>query len=183
MIQVVTGDPRPIFKQIVDGIRLKIASGEMPPGTKLPSVRALAMQITVNVNTVAKAYLDLTADGLIESQKGVEEFDARDRALVWRTMGGKHRYLLGEADGYALDDMEDLRRAVAECFDRPVPLTLEAVEAEHAALGRRLERFGRADDATEIWSALGVQNPKTLPLLGKDDFLALAERVKERGDA
>ena len=129
----------------------------------------------------------LAGDGVgpevIESQKGVEEFDARDRALVWRTMGGKHRYLLGEADGYALDDMEDLRRAVAACFDRPVPLTLEAVEAEHAALGRRLERFGRAADATEIWSALGVADPKALPLLGKDDFLALAERVKERSDA
>jgi malonate decarboxylase beta subunit len=127
--------------------------------------------------------LSVSGPEVIESQKGVEEFDARDRALVWRTMGGKHRYLLGEADGYALDDMEDLRRAVAAGFDRPVPLTLETVEAEHAALGRRLERFGRADDATEIWSALGVQNPKTLPLLGKDDFLALAERVKERGDA
>ena len=127
--------------------------------------------------------LSVSGPEVIESQKGVEEFDARDRALVWRTMGGKHRYLLGEADGYALDDMEDLRRAVAAWFDRPVPLTLEAMEAEHAALGRRLERFGRADDATEIWSALGVQNPKTLPLLGKDDFLALAERVKERGDA
>ena len=78
--------------------------------------------------------LSVSGPEVIESQKGVEEFDARDRALVWRTMGGKHRYLLGEADGYALDDMEDLRRAVAACFDRPVPLTLEAVEAESRAI-------------------------------------------------
>lgn len=127
--------------------------------------------------------LSVSGPEVIESQKGVEEFDARDRALVWRTMGGKHRYLLGEADGFALDDMDDLRRAVAACFDRPVPLTLEAVEREHAALGRRLERFGEAGDAVEIWSALGVDDPRALPLLDKDDFLALAERVRERSDA
>src|SRR6218665_739820 len=42
---------------------------------------------------------------VIESQQGVEEFDASDRALVWRTMGGKHRYLIGEASSFALDSI------------------------------------------------------------------------------
>lgn len=79
MIQIATGDPRPIFRQIVDGIRVKTATGELPPGSKLPSVRGLAMQLMVNTNTVAKAYAELTAEGLIESRKGVGVFVCEPR--------------------------------------------------------------------------------------------------------
>ena len=74
MITVTTGDSRPIFRQIIDAIRVEIAGGELAPGDKLPSVRSLAMQLTVNTNTVAKAYTELTAEGLIESQAGVGVF-------------------------------------------------------------------------------------------------------------
>jgi GntR family transcriptional regulator len=74
MISIVTGDPRPIFRQIVDGLTLKIVSGELPPGTKLPSVRSLAMELLINPNTVARAYAELTIEGLIESRHGVGVF-------------------------------------------------------------------------------------------------------------
>lgn len=74
VIQIATGDPRPIFRQIVDQVRLQIATGELVPGSKLPSVRGLALQLRVNVNTVAKAYNELTAEGVLESQKGVGVF-------------------------------------------------------------------------------------------------------------
>lgn len=115
MIQVVTGDPRPIFKQIVDGVRLKIVSGEMPPGTKLPSVRALAMQLTVNTNTVAKAYLELTADGLIESQKGVGVFVCEPRQ---RRSDGERQRLLDEAVYHFISDVIPLGFEPAEILDR-----------------------------------------------------------------
>lgn len=127
--------------------------------------------------------LSVSGPEVIESQKGVEEFDARDRALVWRTMGGKHRYLIGEADGFALDTMDDIRRAVIAFLDQPVPLTLEGMEREHAALARRLERFGDAPDASDIWAGLGVADPKAVPMLGKPAFVALADPVRERADA
>lgn len=120
---------------------------------------------------------------VIESQKGVEEFDAADRALVWRTMGGKHRYLIGEADAFALDSMADLRRAVSALLERPVALTLQAVRCEHQALGRRLERFGTAADATDIWAALGVRDTNSVPMLDRDDFVSLADSLRERSDA
>lgn len=74
MIQIATGDPRPLFRQILDGLRLKIATGELAPGTRLPSVRGLAMQLTINPNTVGRAYSQLTQEGLIESRKGVGVF-------------------------------------------------------------------------------------------------------------
>lgn len=74
MIEIATGDPRPLFRQIMDGIRRKVAAGELAEGSRLPSVRALAMQLTINPNTVAKAYAELTAEGLVEPQKGVGLF-------------------------------------------------------------------------------------------------------------
>ncbi len=81
MIHIVTGDPRPIFKQIVDAFRMKIITGEIAEGTKLPSVRGLAMQLTVNTNTVAKAYNELTSLGLVKAQQGRGLFVAPRRQL------------------------------------------------------------------------------------------------------
>lgn len=74
MIQINVGDSRPIFKQIVDELHIKIVKGELPPGTKLPSVRGLAMQLMINTNTVAKAYKELTALGVVESKNGLGLF-------------------------------------------------------------------------------------------------------------
>ena len=81
-IQVVTGDSRPIFKQIVDAIRLRVAQGQLKRGDKLPSVRGLAMQLTVNANTVAKAYASLTAQGVVESHQGLGLFVAQQRQVL-----------------------------------------------------------------------------------------------------
>ncbi|MCK7577706.1 MAG: hypothetical protein MZV65_19180 [Chromatiales bacterium] len=53
---------------------------------------------------------------------GVEEFDARDRALVWRTFGGKHRFLLGEADRFVADDLAAFRAAAIEAAGRAAAL-------------------------------------------------------------
>ena len=66
MLQVATGDPRPIGRQIIDAVRMAIATGELAAGDQLPSVRGLAQQLTINPNTVAKAYADLAAEGWLE---------------------------------------------------------------------------------------------------------------------
>ena len=50
---------------------MKIATGELAPGDQLPSVRGLAQQLTINPNTVAKAYAELTAEGWLESRQGL----------------------------------------------------------------------------------------------------------------
>jgi GntR family transcriptional regulator len=82
MLQIVTGDPRPITRQIVDGVRRMIASGELPVGAALPSVRGLAQQLTVNPNTVAKAYSELTAEGWLDARAGLGLFVAQPRQLL-----------------------------------------------------------------------------------------------------
>ena len=81
-IQIVTGDARPIFRQIVDGIRKEIATGNLFHGCKLPSVRGLAIQLMINANTVAKAYGELTTQGLLESRKGLGVFVAKPTQML-----------------------------------------------------------------------------------------------------
>ncbi|MGO4551891.1 GntR family transcriptional regulator [Lysobacter sp. 2RAF19] len=79
MLQIATGDPRPISKQIVDAVRMKVATAELSPGDQLPSVRGLAQQLTVNPNTVAKAYAELIAEGWVESRQGLGLYVAPPR--------------------------------------------------------------------------------------------------------
>lgn len=79
MLHIATGDPRPINRQIVDGVRRMIASGELPVGAALPSVRGLAQQLTINPNTVAKAYSELTAEGWLDARAGLGLFVAIPR--------------------------------------------------------------------------------------------------------
>lgn len=79
MLQIATGDPRPINRQIVDAVRRQIASGELPVGAALPSVRGLAQQLAVNPNTVAKAYTELSTEGWLDARAGLGLFVAIPR--------------------------------------------------------------------------------------------------------
>ena len=94
MIDLAPGDPRPLFRQIVDGIRRRVTLGELAEGSRLPSVRALALELTINPNTVARAYAELTSEGIIEAQKGVGLFVAVRRQ---RLSASERRRRLDEA--------------------------------------------------------------------------------------
>jgi malonate decarboxylase beta subunit len=127
--------------------------------------------------------LALSGPEVIETVKGVEEFDSRDRALVWRTTGGKHRYLLGDADVLVADSLPDFRAAAVAALPAPRALTLAAVEAEHARLAQRSNRYGQFADALDIWRAEGIADPDTLPLLEANEFLAaVGDRKAAGGD-
>jgi len=82
MLQLSAADPRPISRQITDGIRLLVASGELPVGAQLPSVRGLAKQLNVNPNTIAKAYNELSGEGWLDSRQGLGLFVATPRQLL-----------------------------------------------------------------------------------------------------
>ena len=66
----------PIWRQIEDGMRRLVASGALPVGTAVPSVRELARELRVNPATVSKAYQRLTADGALEVRRGEGTFVA-----------------------------------------------------------------------------------------------------------
>jgi len=127
--------------------------------------------------------LAMSGPEVIETAGGVEEFDARDRALVWRVTGGKHRYLLGDAQAIVADDIASFRAAALALADaargRGTELTLEALEVEQGMLADRLERFGGLEDPLEIWEGLGIAEPHAVPLLEIDAFRELADGHRE----
>jgi len=69
-IHLSPGDGAPIYRQIIRQVKYMVGVGRLQPGDELPSVRALARQLLVNPNTVARAYRDLEAMGLVISQQG-----------------------------------------------------------------------------------------------------------------
>jgi len=121
--------------------------------------------------------LAMSGPEVIETANGVEEFDSRDRALVWRTTGGKHRYLIGDCQQLVSDDTAAFRAAaIAALAQVSAPqLTLAALEAEQEMLRRRIATFGLADDPMDIWAELGVPRPDSVPMLEADAFTAMAQ--------
>jgi GntR family transcriptional regulator len=70
-------DPKsgtPFYRQIIDQIRYGIAKGELKTGEQLPTVRALAVELKVNLNTIAKAYKELEIQRVLETQQGTGTF-------------------------------------------------------------------------------------------------------------
>jgi GntR family transcriptional regulator len=97
-----TGSNTPIYKQITDQVRLAVTTGKLNVGDPLPSVRALAEDLVVNPNTVARAYSELMREGLLYS-----------RAEGWRRLEPLLNALIGEA--MILDfTREELREAFEE---------------------------------------------------------------------
>lgn len=69
-------DARPIYGQIKDSLRRLIVAGALSPDEKLPSIRALAMDLSINPNTIRRAYTELEQEGFIYSVPGKGSFAA-----------------------------------------------------------------------------------------------------------
>ncbi len=84
LLDVDTSSATPIWRQIEDGVRRQVASGRLPVGTAVPSVRELARALRINPATVSKAYRRLTDAGLLIVRRGegtfVAELPAGDRS-------------------------------------------------------------------------------------------------------
>ena len=70
MVHLDYRDAKPIYVQIIDNIRSQIAAGVLQPGDKLPSVRELATQLSINPNTIQRAYREMEANGMIQTIPG-----------------------------------------------------------------------------------------------------------------
>ncbi|WP_340680272.1 GntR family transcriptional regulator [Paraglaciecola sp.] len=70
-------DPKngvPLYRQIINQIRFGIASGQLKTGEQLPTVRALAVELKINLNTIAKAYKELEIQSVLETHQGTGTF-------------------------------------------------------------------------------------------------------------
>ena len=97
MVHLDYRDARPIYAQIVDGYRAQISAGILKAGEKLPSVRELAVQLSINPNTIQRSYRQLEIEGWIA------------------TVPGKGCFVCGVPQ-YAIDEKQKLLTA----FDRAV---------------------------------------------------------------
>jgi GntR family transcriptional regulator len=69
----------PFYRQIIDQVRAAIAAGSLEPGDRLPTVRQLAVDLSINPNTVSRAYTELELTGLVETQMGSGTFVGQHR--------------------------------------------------------------------------------------------------------
>lgn len=76
MLTISFRDPRPLYEQIVDGIRHQVFAGVLEPDAQLPSVRELSSQLAVNPNTIQRAYHELEQEGCIYLVRGKGSFVA-----------------------------------------------------------------------------------------------------------
>lgn len=103
MISLNYRDSRPIYEQIKDGLRKLIVTGALEADEKLPSVRALATELSINPNTIQRAYNDLEGEGYIYSVPGKGSFVC-DRASADRV----RRELLEEKVRELLRELREL---------------------------------------------------------------------------
>jgi GntR family transcriptional regulator len=122
LISIDARDATPIYAQLERALRAAIATGKLQPGTQLPTVRQLAVELRVNANTVARVYAELERAGVIETRRGVGSFvtatpaqahpprehERRLRAFVTRVLAD------ADAAGFSIDDVMTALRAHKE---------------------------------------------------------------------
>src|SRR5690348_896305 len=74
LVTIDARDKTPIYTQLERAPRAAIATGRLKPGDQLPTVRMLAVDLSINANTVARVYADLERSGVIETRRGVGSF-------------------------------------------------------------------------------------------------------------
>jgi len=112
----------PFYRQIIEQVKFAIARGELPPGSQLPTVRRLAVDLSVNPNTVVRAYRQMEIEGVLDTQQGSGTFVGNHKPRLDEI---EHRRMLDQiltellarasAFGLTLDDvMEGLRQRKEE---------------------------------------------------------------------
>ena len=75
-------DGRPIYEQVIDGIEQMVVHGVLAPDSQLPSVRQMAAELSINPNTIQRAYSELESRGVIYSVKGKGNFVSPDGSTL-----------------------------------------------------------------------------------------------------
>jgi malonate decarboxylase beta subunit len=119
--------------------------------------------------------IGLSGPEVIETVKGVDEFDSRDRALVWRITGGKVRRAIGDATRLVDDDIASFRSATAELLDKhcahPMkPANLADLAEAHHHLSTRAQRYDTARDGSAIFREAGFKDLESVALMPVDAF-------------
>jgi GntR family transcriptional regulator len=104
----------PVYRQIIDQVQAGIAAGSLRPGHQLPTVRQVAVDLTINPNTVLRAYRELEIRGVLETQQGTGTFishrkfapDNSERARQLTQLVSEFASRAGAA-GFTLQDLAE----------------------------------------------------------------------------
>ena len=113
IVSVDSRDRTPIYAQLDRALRAAIATGRLSAGDQLPTVRQLAVELSVNANTVARVYAELERAGILETRRGVGTFVSATPAQAHPPKQHERRLrtfitrLLADASaaGFTLDDL------------------------------------------------------------------------------
>lgn len=106
MIIIDYNDKRPIYEQVADKMQTLIVNGVLEPDSKLPSVRSLAVELSINPNTIQRAYSELERSGFIYSVKGRGNFVRADENLKEKQQE---------------KTLVDLKKQLTICRDQSIP--------------------------------------------------------------
>ena len=104
-------DRRPIYEQITEKFRTLIYQGALLAGSRLPSVRQLAMELSINPNTIQRAYQELEREGYIYTMKGKGSF-------------------VSESSEAADSKREEIKRELGECVDKALAIGIRPQQLE-----------------------------------------------------
>ena len=109
---------------------------------------------------------------VIETVAGVEEFDSKDRALVWRVTGGKHRFLMNDCVALADDDVSSFRNctlSILKSVKEQKP-SLSQLKLQQERLQKRTQLFKGLRDGLQVWAQMKISEPEKIPLLGTEEM-------------
>lgn len=130
--------------------------------------------LSTHVIMTEEGRLALSGPEVIETIKGVEEFDSKDRALVWRVTGGKTRYLLDHVDFLVEDDVDDIKQGVMDALAEPaITLDLAYLQQRQVGLQQQYDQWFGQKDSTPIWQAMHIDNPESIAMLSAEQIRAI----------
>jgi malonate decarboxylase beta subunit len=131
--------------------------------------------------------LGLTGPEVIEEELGKDEFDASDRALVYRTTGGRHKYIMGDCDRLVADSVAAFREALSEVLLKPYAEiaamacigSLEKIQSQLKFVELCVATAPK--DARDVWRSAGNKHPEDLTDMPLDEFLQTVKRLTNCG--
>jgi GntR family transcriptional regulator len=111
----------PVYRQLIDQVLTAIASGKLAPGDQLPTVRQVAVDLTINPNTVMRAYRELEIRGILSTQQGTGTFITEQKLKAGEAQRRRRlAQMAGElvaragAEGFSVDELLEVLRELQE---------------------------------------------------------------------
>ncbi len=114
-------DPRALYLQVIEQVQRRVAVGDLPPGTELPSIRQLAADLSVSVITIKRAYLELEREGTITTRQGkgsvVSDHPGLQSSIAQRELD-EHLKQVSQLGALLGISKTEMQRRIAEAYEK-----------------------------------------------------------------